>query len=228
MFIHGKLKNIAIGSVIVPTQPFGFNFLGGKLIASLTTSKYVREIWKKKYGDILAGITTTSLYGSASMYNSIPYWKKLGMSKGKISIKPDDYIYRIWTDLLKMERFEEIEKAQSGTSPKQKTLKLIFEEMGINTKDYEHGFQRGVYFSQIYENSREFLRSEINEQELILRERFEKDIEGMMDWWRPKAIKRYKNLLAENRIKPEISYYHKMAEMSWSEARNDYLGEVGR
>ena len=32
-----------MGFVIVPTQPFGFNFLGGKLMSLLITSKKIRD-----------------------------------------------------------------------------------------------------------------------------------------------------------------------------------------
>ena len=52
-FVDHKLNNTAIASTIVCTQPLGFNFLGGKLIAALTTSSAVREQWYKDYEDIL-------------------------------------------------------------------------------------------------------------------------------------------------------------------------------
>ncbi len=68
---HKKLVHSAIGSCIMSTQPFGYNFLGGKLVAALVTSSATRKIWKDLYGQTLVGITTTSLYGSYSMYNSL-------------------------------------------------------------------------------------------------------------------------------------------------------------
>ena len=61
-------------SSIVPVQPFGYNLLGGKLLACISTGEGVRECWKDKYKDTLVGNTTTSLYGDYSMYNSIPIW----------------------------------------------------------------------------------------------------------------------------------------------------------
>ena len=50
----------------------------------------VRDAWKELYGQTLVGLSTTSLYGIHSMYNSIPLWKTLGSSSGKIALKPDD------------------------------------------------------------------------------------------------------------------------------------------
>lgn len=62
-----RINNSAIGSCIMSTQPFGYNFLGGKLAACLVTTSTIRDIWKKEYNNVLAGMTTTSLYGSFSM-----------------------------------------------------------------------------------------------------------------------------------------------------------------
>jgi hypothetical protein len=45
------LKHLAVVSSCVATQPFGFNFLGGKLLASLCSSNTIRDLWKQKYGD---------------------------------------------------------------------------------------------------------------------------------------------------------------------------------
>ena len=73
-----RLVHSAIGSCIMSTQPFGYNFLGGKLVAALITTKATRDIWKKLYDETLVGMTTTSLYGSYSMYNSLKWWHKCG------------------------------------------------------------------------------------------------------------------------------------------------------
>ena len=82
----------------------------GKLVAMLLTDKSLRQHWKKTYGDELIGLTTTSLYGIHSMYNGIPLWKTLGESAGKISLKPDDSVYKPWHKWMKDEREDEREK----------------------------------------------------------------------------------------------------------------------
>ena len=65
------LKHLAVVSTCVSSQPLGFNFLGGKLLAALCTTETIRDLWKEKYGDTLIGLTTTSLFGQFSQYNSI-------------------------------------------------------------------------------------------------------------------------------------------------------------
>jgi len=57
------INHTAIGSTIVPLQPLGFNYVGGKLLALLCLSTPVQELWEKLYGDKLVSVTTTSLYG---------------------------------------------------------------------------------------------------------------------------------------------------------------------
>ena len=76
-FKKGKLNHTTIASTIVCTQPLGYNFLGGKLIATMATAPAIRDYWKKKYGQTLIAVGTTSLYGIHSQYNGIPHYKTL-------------------------------------------------------------------------------------------------------------------------------------------------------
>ena len=203
---HHKLNNTSVASSIVPVQPFGYNFLGGKLIACLTALPTIRNEWQKRYSDVLIGNTTTSLFGHYSMYNSIPIWKKLGLSKGHVLLKPDIEHYEFWSDVMKKHYPDEYEKCGKSdtpstgpkSSPKQNTLRLIYRTLGIRDKDYLNEFNRGVYFCLIYKNGKEFLRNEIDEQDLVLDERCEYD--WIMNWWKEKAIKRYLKLHSADNI----------------------------
>jgi F0F1-type ATP synthase membrane subunit c/vacuolar-type H+-ATPase subunit K len=53
----------AMGFVIVPAQPFGFNYLGGKLLAAICTTHEVRKMLDEKYKMTTCLFETTSLYG---------------------------------------------------------------------------------------------------------------------------------------------------------------------
>ena len=227
-FEQHKLNHTAIASTIVCVQPLGFNMLGGKLIAALSTCSDVRNQWKNDYDDVLVGLTTTSLYGAHSQYNGIPHWKTLGESAGKIMIKPDDSVYLVWNKWLKENHPEEHEKAVTATGPKQNVINRIFRHLGIKGKEYEHGFKRGVYFANMYENGLEFLRDEIDDSELVMKKKFGNDYEYVVNWWKKKAIKRYTKLFEEKRIKPEVLFYGDVVDMTWEETKEKYLGEVGR
>jgi hypothetical protein len=85
-----------------------------------------------------------------------------------------------------------------------------------------------VYYAPLYENTREFLKGDITEKELVPLKKLEKDVGAVVDWWKVKAITRYCNLYEQGRIKPEILYYNNIIDMSWDEAKQAYLGDVGR
>ena len=223
-----KLQHTAIGTSIIATQPLGFNFLGGKLVSALVTCSTIRNNWKEAYNQTLAGITTTALYGVHSQYNGIPHWKTLGETAGQINLKPDDSIYLVWNQWLKENHPEEHHKAVNATGPKNNVINRIFKHLGMKAKDYQHGFKRGVYFADIYENGKEFFRSNIDEKDLIMKEKYQLDYDRVINWWKPKAIRRYEKLHSQNRLKPEQLFYSDIMDMSWEETKEKYLGEVGR
>ena len=234
--IDKKLVHSSIGSCIMSTQPFGYNFLGGKLVACLVTSSVVRDVWKKLYGQTLAGMTTTSLYGSYSMYNSLKWWHKCGSSTGKIPIKPDDTVYKIWHDWIKENRSVEYDKKMtqkenvSGpvTGAKQRVISMIFQTLNIKTQDYVHGYERGVYYSPFYNNTKEYLCGKITDDQLVMKQLFVDDKKAIFDWWKPKAKDRYLKLKKEGNLKTDTLFYNKMIGMSYTEAKNNFFNEVGR
>ena len=228
---EGRLNNIMVGSTIVPTQPLGYNFLGGKLMASLITSQKIKDKWKSKYGDVLVGATTTSLYGNFSQYDGIPIWKNLGETKGSFLRKPTDDIYLYWMDFVKEHYKKEYDEAIIQSSPKDKVLKLIFNVLGINTNEYKVDFQRGVYFSSFYQNTCDYLCGDVvkmhpSQRKVLTDEQWLMPIiqpnlrnpenhkgkkfnpDGwIMNWWKEKAIKRYTNLHKQNKLQGEILWY---------------------
>lgn len=232
----GKLNHTAIGSTIVATQPFGFNFLGGKLIAALMTSEVIRNEWQLQYGDVLAGMTTTSLFGVPSMYDSLKWWKQLGLSKGAVPIQPKAEVYDKWLQYVKRTNakdFAGMMKQDEGisgpvTNYKGKVMAMIFKTAGIPMKHFMHGHERGVYFSSFYENTKEFLCGKIGESELRLKPLFKDDVNAIMDWWRPRAIKRYLQLKTEGRLKTERQFYNHLGQMDYDTAKEVFFDEVGR
>jgi len=230
----GMLNHTAIGTTIVPMQPFGYNFLGGKLLASFLATQYVRDVWEREYDNVLVAITTTSLYGNGSMYNGIKWWKSMGESSGKVSLKPDDIMYEKMQTLVKKTRPDEYkallknENGGPGTGVKQKIMNLIYKEVGITTTKYQHGFQRGVYFCPLYENTREFLREEITKDQLVLKDNLKNDTKDVLDWWLPKAESRFRKLTEENKVNPDILFYNDGMFLNWDEFKTKYLEQVGR
>ena len=231
-----KLAHSAIGSCIMSTQPIGYNFLGGKLVAAMITTNTVRELWKQLYNQTLVGMTTTSLYGSYSMYNSLKWWHKCGSSAGKIAIKPDEDIYKVWHEWVKDNCSEKYDAAMtqregvSGpvTGAKSRVLSMIFSKCGIKQSNYQHGYERGVYYSCFYENTKDYLQNKISDNKLIMKDLHKRDVQAVCEWWKPKAIERYKKLKSESNLKTNVHFYNNMIGMTYEQAKSAYFQEVGR
>ena len=72
------------------------------------------------------------------------------------------------------------------------------------------------------------MRGEINTEDLKLKKKFEEDISYTEKWWKKKAIRRYKNINTQQRIKKDQLFYWDVIDMSWEVTKHVYLTEVGR
>ena len=215
-FEKKKINNSAIASTICGVQPFGHNFLGSKLIAGMVGDIKIREDWKKKYKDELVGITTTSLYGGFSIYNSHPHWKKIGNTKGLLNIKPNQDLWKYWMNYMKEQHSTEYDSIMKQdnekikTSPKQKLMSLLYTKLGIKSDEILIEQSKGVYYALMYHNGREFLRNEIVASELEPNMKYNK--QSLMDWWIPKAEKRYKDLRKKKSIQTDTLWYEDLTD----------------
>jgi hypothetical protein len=189
----GKLVNLANGQTIVPTQPFGSAFLGGKLLSLLCLSDVVADTWKRKYGDTLIEVDTTSLHGEDSQYDNLnPYWdSKLGETSGNTPMKPSDEIYFQMRDWMLMRYPEDfyrhfVELNENGMinmrENKSRAIKFCYTKLGLKNEEYNSGQKRGVYRACLYKNGDAFLRDEIEESSLI--PAFDNSIEALTKFWR--------------------------------------------
>ena len=72
----------------------------------------------------------------------------------------------------------------------------------------------------LHENTKEFLRNEITENELILSSKM--DRENLLNWWKEKSIKRYMKLHKNNQLKDQVLWYEdldKKKVQGWLYAR---------
>jgi len=63
---------------------------------------------------------------------------------------------------------------------------------------------------------------------LKMKQKYVDDSDYIMNWWKPKAIKRYIKLFDEGKLKPEKLFYGDIVGKTWEETKEKYLGEVGR
>jgi hypothetical protein len=230
------INHTAIGSTIVPTQPLGYSFVGGKLLALLTISDIVEKTWKEKYGDVLAGVTTTSLYGSFSQYQNLKYWNKRGHSAGSVRYEPDKKILNKMLEWMKTNYTRKYWEYYVATNPagmpllrdhRQRSMMFIYGKLGLKKEEIASAHQRGIYFCHLYNNSCEFLRKEITEDKLI--KRFDNRVKVLSDLWKEQyASKRIKSLLEQDRYSKETLFYDDIIYQTWEECHNKYIKQVGR
>jgi hypothetical protein len=238
---QGMINHTAIGSTIVPLQPLGFNYMGGKLLALMCLSDTVQKDWRERYGDVLVGVTTTSLYGNTksnglSQYDGLEHWNKMGFSSGSVAFEPTRSTKRIVFNWIKenypRKYFEWWEAKNSNGLPlkrdhKNRSLNFAYSKLGIDKNLFKTDHQRGIYFSPLYNNTNEFLRKEIDESSLI--KSFDTSEESLYNIWKTNYAKpRIRQLSRKNNESYQTLFYDDLIYMSWEETKEKYLPQVGR
>jgi hypothetical protein len=238
---QGMVNHTAIGSTIVPLQPLGFNYMGGKLLALLCLSDTVQLDWKVRYGDTLVGVTTTSLYGNTksnglSQYDGLEHWNKMGFSSGSVAFEPTRKTKRMVFDWIRENHprkyFEWWEAKNVGGMPlkrdhKNRSLNFAYSKLGIPKNLIRTEHQRGIYFSPLYKNTFEYIRKEITDKDLI--KSFDTSTESLTDIWKTKYAKgRISMLKKKNTVSYESLFYDDLIYLSWEETKSRYLPQVGR
>jgi hypothetical protein len=237
----GMINYSAIGSTIVPLQPLGYDYVGGKLLALLCLSDDVQNKWRELYGDILVSVTTTSLYGKTkagglSQYDNLDYWQPMGYTAGSVAYEPlsdTRYMIREWLKKNHTKKYFEwyVAKKTSGQpykrDHKNRSLSFAYSQLNIPKELIRSDHSRGIYYSTLYDRSCEFLRKECTEKNLT--KSFDTSIEHLVDIWKTKHVKgRVKQLVKKNKFSYETLFYDNLITMSWQECKDFYLSQVGR
>jgi hypothetical protein len=141
--LKGKqLRNIADVSVCVPSQPFGWRWNGGKLMAMIATT--LGDYWEDRYGDKLEHVVTTSLWGKGSQYNRV--YKFVGYTKGNGHEHIPDEEYK---KMLEWMRNNNVEipscRFGAGPNPKMRRIAAYRKASGDKTVHLKHNKIRGIY-----------------------------------------------------------------------------------
>ena len=213
-----------MGFVIVPSQPFGFNYLGGKLLAAICCSHWVREKLNAKYGMNTCLFETTSLYGSSkssSQYDGMkPYLRFKGltdseflpMMHGKPYEDLKNYVENILGEIVpadassrKLKISNKIisltKQALKGEPEYQKFMTTITNALNLTEKKR--------YYASNYGFSN-FVDVVMGKTDKLIpdKENYDKHhLDAIIDWWKRKATTRFESLQAENRIRTEIEVW---------------------
>ena len=222
-------KRAIMGFNIVPVQPFGYNCLGGKLLAAICCSHASRRMLNQKYDTEFCLFETTSLYGNikgASMYDGMrPYLRYKGDTESKFLLTLGEEIYPEMKEWFTEKNGGEELIHKSASSRK---LKMQTKMVGIiKTSLKEHDnkafelfskeiakasdvtTQKRFYMSTYgYENAKSVLLGETNV--LTKAENYDRfELENIITWWKKLATKRYNNIVSDGRIRKELEVWNR-------------------
>jgi len=221
-------RHTAMGFVIVPSQPFGYNYLGGKLLALLCCSHFARETISKVFDKEIALFETTSLYGSttsASQYDGLkPFMRYKGLTESKFTpLLHDDAFHRLhnrfreWNDNTPLTDNKASSKKMKRQSKMISIIKNSMKEYDMNTelKQFTDTIDMALNLTQKkrfyisdygYGNVREVINGE--QEKLVRGQNWDKfHLENILAWWKKKATKRYEKLKAEGRFRDKVELW---------------------
>ena len=218
-----------MGFNIIPTQPFGFNYLGGKLLAAICTSHYARRTLNKKYNTKYCMFETTSLYGSSkssSMYDGMkPYLRFIGLTDSDFVPSINDEKYHHLKEWFENKNngvpLVDAEASSRKLKTQGKMISIIRNSLEKNDSEMLRPFKQcfvdaknlterkrqylGTYG---YKNVKEYMNSETDTLEKNVNfDRFE--LENVITWWKKMATKRYENLQRDGRLRTELEVWSK-------------------
>ena len=221
-------NRVIMGFIIVPTQPFGYNYLGGKLMAAICCSSNIRRMLNKKYDTEFCLFETTSLYGNikgGSMYDGMrPYLRYKGDTQSKFLLTLGEEIYPELRDWFteKNDGEELIHKGASSRKLKMQTkmVNIIKSSLAKHDKTAYDLFtnkmqiatevttQKRFYMSEYgYSNVRNVLMGKDNK--LIKADNYDRfELENIIGWWKKNATKRYNNIVADGRLRKKLEVWN--------------------
>ena len=221
-------RHAAMGFVIVPSQPFGYNYLGGKLLALLCCSHYARETLNEVFEKDIALFETTSLYGSttdASQYDGLkPFMRYKGLTESKfLPLLHDEAFHRLHDRFTVWNNNQPLTDKKASSKKMKRQTKMIsitrnsLKEYGMNEKLEQFNSvietalsltqKKRTYFCEYgYSNVKEVILGE--QEELVRGPNWDKFyLENIIAWWKKKATKRYEKLKQEGRFRTKVELW---------------------
>ena len=220
-----------MGFTLVAVQPFGFNCLGGKLLAAIACSHMAKDALDKKYGGPYAMFETTSLYGttkSVSQYDGMkPFLRHKGETVSDFAPLINDAKYRklkSWFEDKIGEPLVGAEVSSRKLKAQTKMVSIIKASLkGVDDDAYNKFCQTFLDAKKLteqkrsylgdfgYSNVKEYLNMETDE--LQRKDNWDRySFQGVCDWWSNKASKRYESLIADGRTRTVSETWNTNAE----------------
>ena len=221
-------RHAAMGFAIVPSQPFGYNYLGGKLLALMCVSHFARESLNKVFDKDIGWFETTSLYGSttsASQYDGLkPFIRYKGLTDSKfLPLLHDRAFHKLHNRFTVLNNNNPVTPSYVSSKKMKRQTRMIswtknslkehgqtekLEELNTILKNAFGLTQRKRSYTSDYGygNVREVLLGK--QDKLVRGQNWDKFyLENIIKWWKKKAGKRYGKMKAEGRFRTEVELW---------------------
>ena len=212
---------VIMGFALVPAQPFGYNYLGGKLLAGIACSHEVREMVNTKYGSDIVMFETTSLYGnskSASQYDGMkPFLRFKGLTDSDFM---PTIVGEAFDKLLQVSKHEMNWDISEVSSPKMKGMNQIIAKIKrtLNGEDLKRFIDIETHAKTLIEQKRYYVCNYgiENYVDIVNGETDNKvkasnydryNLDNVIDWWQNKASKRFHSLSKDDRIRKQLEVW---------------------
>lgn len=224
-------QHAAMGFVIVPSQPFGYNYLGGKLLALICASHFARKKINDAFKKNICLFETTSLYGSTtscSMYDGLkPFIRFIGLTESKfIPLLHDKQFNKLHRDFTNANNGNPLtDNSASSKKLKRQNRMISIIRNSLTDKEKLEKFnnaidkafsiteQKRFYISDYgFSNVKEVLKGE--ETELKPGQNYHKhELDYIISWWKKKASKRYNKLKSEGRFRTKVELWTETSDI---------------
>ena len=218
-------RHAVMGFAIVPSQPFGYNYLGGKLLALLCVSHFARETINDVFKKDIGLFETTSLYGSttsASQYDGLkPFIRYKGLTDSRfLPLLHAAKFHHLHDEFTRYNNNQPLTENRASSKKMKRQNKMISiirnsledqKKLGEFNRVIKMAFglteRKRFYISDYgYSNIREVILGE--QDKLIPGQNYDKfHLENIIKWWKKKAGKRYDKLKKEGRFRDKVELW---------------------
>ncbi len=221
-------RHAVMGFAIVPSQPFGYNYLGGKLLALMCVSHFAREEVSKVFEKDIALFETTSLYGSttsASQYDGLkPFIRYRGLTESKfLPLLHSESFHELHNHFTHLNGGNPLTENRASSKKLKRQTKMISwiknslkeHRQDQKLKEFNSVIDQAFNLTQKkrfytsdygYQNVREVILGE--QDKLIRGQNWDKFyLDNIISWWKRKAGKRYEKLKQEGRFRDKVELW---------------------
>ena len=106
-------------------------------------------------------------------------------------------------------------------------MNFAYSQLNVPKELIRSEHARGIYYTPLYDKTIDFLQGKDDGKDM--KKLFDTSVESLSSIWKHKHAKgRIKQLAKKNKVSTDTLFYDDLCYLTWLEAKNKYLPQVGR